>query len=135
MKRMILVFSAIILLLIIHRSSNGADPTPQALRVEINEFRFTMDRFSLEGERPVVLTLVNNGKMQHEFASDLFAGGDAEVELDGVIVGGKQIEEVELAPGKSVKVTFTPQKKGKVDFICDLPGHREKGMIGSVSVR
>lgn len=135
MKKMILAFSAVTLLLITRMPSDGADPTPQQVRVEISEFRFTIDRPTLEGGRPVALTIVNKGKMQHEFASDLFAGGDAEVELGGVVVGGKEIEEVELAPGKSVKVMFTPQKKGKIDFICDLPGHREKGMIGAVSIR
>ncbi len=129
------MFSATVLLLITHRSSDGADPKPQEVRVEADEFRFAIDRPMLEAGRPIALTIINKGKMKHEFVSDLFAGADTEMESDGIIVEGKGIEEIELAPGKRVKVTFIPQKKGKINFICDIPGHREQGMMGAVSIR
>lgn len=124
-----------ILLLLTHRSSDGANPEPQEVRVEASEFRFTIDRSTLEAGRPVVLTILNRGKIQHEFASALFSGNDTEIELDGVTVGGKGIEEIELAPGKSVKVKFIPQRRGEIDFICDLPGHRKQGMAGTISIQ
>jgi|GEM_PF-6779175 len=64
--------------------------------------------------------------MKHEFVSALFSGGDTDVEWNGVIVRGKEIEEVELAPGKSVKVRFTPQKKERLilSAICPVIGNR-----------
>ncbi len=123
------------LLSTIHAPVRGADPEPQRIQIEADEFTFTLSTPVLERGRPTVLTIINRGKMPHEFLSPLFEGGRTEVEWDGVVVEGKGIEEVELAPGKKVEITFVPRKKGKIPFVCDLPGHMEQGMKGSILVR
>lgn len=114
---------------------HGADLKPQEIQIEANEFLFTSSHPTLQKGQPVVLTLINKGKLLHEFISSLFEGGKAEVEWDGVVVEGRGIEEIELPPGKMVKITFTPRKIGKIDFICNIPGHLKRGMKGSIVVQ
>lgn len=70
------------------------------------------------GER-VRFVIENKGTMDHEFESDE-AG----------------IEEVVVPPGKSRTVEWTaPAKAGDYPFVCDMPGHVEAGMKGTIAVQ
>lgn len=39
-----------------------------------------------------------------------------------------------IKTGESATVTFTADKKGTFEYYCSLPGHREKGMVGTLTV-
>lgn len=135
MKKIALLLGATVLMPIFLTPLNASDLETQRLQIEADEFRFVLSHPFLERGRPVELILVNRGTLPHEFASTLFEGGLTEVESDGVVVEGRGIEEIELPPGKMVKVSFVPRKKGVIPFVCDLPGHEEKGMKGSLLIR
>lgn len=32
-------------------------------------------------------------------------------------------------------VTFTPDKAGNFEYFCNIPGHKEKGMVGNLNVK
>jgi uncharacterized cupredoxin-like copper-binding protein len=40
-----------------------------------------------------------------------------------------------LAPGKTVELLWMFDKSGTYEFTCLIPGHREAGMTGSVTVK
>lgn len=100
----------------------------------MEEYRFILSDPVLQKGQPVALTLTNKGKLRHEFVSDLFKGAPVELAWEGGEVEGIGIEEIELAPGQSAEIRFTPQVRGKIEFVCDQPGHLEKGMKGSIMV-
>lgn len=69
------------------------------------------------GER-VVFVVENQGTQDHEF--------------EGEEAG---IEEIVVPPGKSRKLEWAaPNKAGEYEFVCDLPGHKEAGMVGKIQV-
>jgi uncharacterized cupredoxin-like copper-binding protein len=65
----------------------------------------------------VTIVLENAGALEHSFLVD---------EL------GVKIEHVQ--PGQSGSATFTPQAAGSYVFYCDIPGHREAKMVGTLTV-
>jgi len=45
---------------------------------------------------------------------------------------GAKIDPIQV--GKSISVTFTPNAAGDFFYVCDVPGHPERGMYGSFIV-
>ena len=119
----------------ITQAESKADRSPSKILIEMDEFKFTVSDSVLEKGRPVALTLTNKGKVLHEFESDLFKGAAVEMSWDGGAVEGIEIHEVELAPGKSAEILFTPRVKGKIEFVCKQPGHLKQGMRGTIVIQ
>lgn len=69
------------------------------------------------GER-VMFVLRNRGRLAHEFEAP---------ELG--------LEELVVPPGKERRVRWSaPARAGRYEVMCDLPGHRERGMVMTVVV-
>lgn len=106
----------------------------------------------------VEIVLVNRGRLKHEFMvyapprpgtsrealhewaeqNNFFAGIEVKVEGGGVEVAAKDLLEVEVAPGRSAEVKFTPRKTGTFEMACllkDPVDHYAAGMKGTLSVR
>jgi uncharacterized cupredoxin-like copper-binding protein len=41
---------------------------------------------------------------------------------------------VELPPTSTTAVAITPTGPGNLEFYCGVPGHRDAGMVGTISV-
>lgn len=83
------------------------------------EFVFTPMEVLLSVGRPVTITVVNKGKVEHDWLAESL---------------GVSIKPV-VPPGKSGSVTFTPSRRGSFEFHCTVPGHKEAGMKGMLVVR
>ena len=59
----------------------------------------------------------NKGPLEHSFVVD---------EL------GVKLERV--PPGQTGSVSFTPRAAGTYAYYCDVPGHKEAGMTGTLTV-
>ncbi len=67
----------------------------------------------------VTFNLTNSGKYPHNF---------------GVMVNGTNMKSPNVAPGASA--TFALDlTAGTYDTLCDLPGHKGKGMVGTIVVQ
>ena len=42
--------------------------------------------------------------------------------------------QLEYEPGTTATVLFTPTQIGEYEFECTIPGHKEAGMVGRVTV-
>lgn len=129
--------------------SSGATVTAQVKEITIkaSEFKFEPNQFTLKEGQPVRLTLDNVGTVDHELEiSDLKA---KDVHLDLSQAGKippdekseaesdaqkEQIHGYAAQGGKAV-VEFTPISSGTFEFACNLPGHKEAGMVGKVTVQ
>ena len=69
---------------------------------------------------PMMLTLVNSGKIEHN------------LEVDARI--SDQTTLAVLKPGESKRVTFTPKIAGTFPFACTIPGHAPAGMVGTLTI-
>jgi len=81
-----------------------------------SEWRFDPTTITFRAGEPVTLVLQNDGKILHN------------VELHGLDVF------LEAEPGERVQATFTPNQSGTFSLACILPGHKELGMEGVISV-
>lgn len=122
-------------------------PPENLLHVQLgskdNAMRFFPGHISLfKGER-YVLVLTNPSPVTHEFASETFHRlvsteklkiFDERDKLVAYVVG--PIVEVELLPGGRIEWTFVPQRTGTdIDLFCDIPGHKDAGMVGTMEIR
>jgi len=108
-----------------------------------NQMRFFPHNIALnEGER-YMLFLSNPSPVTHEFASESFSDYietekvkvfSAEGDLVAYVVG--HVQEVELLPGGYIQWIFVTKKAApEIDLICDIPGHRDAGMVGAIMIR
>jgi probable HAF family extracellular repeat protein len=96
----------------------GDDAASIELDVELADIRFVPTELSVPAGSTVILNLTNTGVGTHDFVIDVL----------GVNSG-------ELAGGEQIQVTFTaPDEPGEFQFYCSVPGHKEAGMIGTLTV-
>ncbi|MFQ5885746.1 MAG: cupredoxin domain-containing protein [Anaerolineae bacterium] len=72
----------------------------------------------------ITITLVNEGRNFHTFQI---------VQDDGEKVAGLDEDQV-IGSGETLVITFTIYEPGEYFYICPVSGHRDKGMIGIVTV-
>lgn len=145
-----------VLLLLAMQVAWGA--TPQKITITMRDFSYSPSTITLQSGVPAEITLVNRGKVAHEFmiydrpkSMSMMMGGESGHEwvektnyFHGVTVtatGGKvnrhggDFMELRVAAGKSATLKFTPVKKGTFEMGCMIEGHYEAGQHGTVIVK
>jgi len=112
----------------------------QTVRIEAGEVGsqklYTPNNLDLKVGTPYVLQLVNTGKFRHEFTAAkffptvTFRNGNGPQGKLKRLPGG----EAEVGAGKQMDLYVTPTKAGKFVIMCEIPGHREAGMEGTITV-
>lgn len=113
-------------------------PSPQAVTIRLTEYKFEPAQIEIQSGKPVELKLVNSGKVLHEFVTDALADVVVDIETKGTMALVRGVEELEVLPGATVILRFTPKKTGEFAFRCDAEtpvSHHEAGMKGMVMVR
>lgn len=93
----------------------------QTRRVEGTEFAFRPEELTVEAGRPVAVTLVNAGEVEHEWVL---------VDDDG-----SEIAHAHAPPGQDATAVFTLDEAGTYEVRCTVAGHAEQGMVGTVTAR
>lgn len=127
----------------------------QKFTITMREFSFTPAKITVEVGEPVEITLVNKGRVKHEFMvydmprsaiasgktghawamkTNFFRGLDVKVMGGKVGRMGGDLFEVEVARGKSAVLTFVPTRKGTFEFACLIKDHYEAGQKGVLVV-
>lgn len=108
----------------------------QTVTIDLSEYAFTPREITLEAGRPYILELLNKGEVKHEFtAGDFFrtvATRKAETPESEVKV--QYFTEIEVFAGKSVELYLIPLIPGTYDLVCEIEGHFEAGMFGTITV-
>jgi len=110
--------------------------TAQELTIEMTEFSFTPAEFGLVAGQPYVLTVVNVGTVKHEFtAGDFFASAAFRKAEDasGEFKAPAPLE-VEVFAGQQIELFLIPTEAGTYDLVCEIEGHFEAGMFGTITV-
>lgn len=95
--------------------------------VEVYEYIYEPSQIEVKVGEPVRLVLVNVGQLRHAWRLD---GGEVEV----VDEGPTDDVFLELEPRVPTAVEFVPLKKGTLTFYCPVPGHAERGEVGTLVV-
>src|SRR3972149_11844324 len=78
----------------------------------------------------IIFDVTNGGKTFHSF------GVTDSAEGIGLILSGTAIKDANnpLKPSEGGQSTFIPTREGTYYYICTVPGHREQGMEGKITV-
>lgn len=129
-----LFVAALSLALLVGCSADTATETgsKQTVAVEMGKdetFSFSPNTVTLKVGQPVELTLTNVSKVAHDLAIEtLPIKGKFEVEGAENHASKATALDVDVAPGKSAVVRFTPTKAGTFTGICEEEGHEAGGM-------
>lgn len=108
----------------------------QRLTVEVGDsVNFEPAALSVQAGKPVILTVRNTGNTDHDLVIPYLPATDVKTAEKGghghgpagAIVGHPKLKG-------EVTVQFTPTTPGVYDVSCSLPGHRELGMVGTLTV-
>jgi uncharacterized cupredoxin-like copper-binding protein len=116
---------------------------PIEVVVKMTEFKFIPNHLEFEAGKLYKLKLVNIGKTKHEFDSPRLSDKVFTQKIVVVDKKGNMIAEIkgnpyeiEIAPEQTVEWWFMPitSEKETGEIICDIPGHLEAGMRGTVVI-
>ena len=116
---MILVLAMITLL--IAAGCGGSQPSSgktSEVTLVLTEFKFSPDTLNVKVGEHVKVTLDNTkGTLKHNIKQ-------ADLNIDTAVEAGQK-----------ATFEFTPTKAGTFDFVCDVAGHKEAGMVGKIVVQ
>ena len=93
-----------------------AAQTPRVISVKAKKFTFTPDKITLTRGEPVIFELTTEDVLMGFYLPDFKL-------------------RVDVVPGKTVQLAFTPPKAGEFDFICDVfCGDLHEDMNGTITV-
>jgi uncharacterized cupredoxin-like copper-binding protein len=96
-------------------SATEQDTATEPIALTMVDIAFDPKRFSVPAESNVALTLTNDGALPHNFSVDAL----------GI--------DVDVAAGANGEATITGAA-GTYEYYCDIPGHKEAGMVGTLIV-
>jgi uncharacterized cupredoxin-like copper-binding protein len=142
-----LFFGAAIFPAIAHEGehfSAGApgDPKKPARTVTVimsddNRMKFTPDHLEVKKGEQIHFVIQNKGALKHEFMLASVADNDKHAKL---MMKYPDMEHDDpnaksVDPGKTEEILWRFNTGGAFEFACLIPGHREAGMRGTVTVK
>lgn len=132
MKKIIVLFSVIIILSLALAGCGGGGPSTE-IKVTMTDFKFEPMEFTVPAGQVITVNAINNGAVEHELV--VFKLGTDAGEKFGNEDEDNIYWEVEVLPGQSSTTTFTaPTEPGEYYITCGIEGHLEAGMIGKLIV-
>ena len=130
MKKKLLILLLLMTLILSACTQNG---TSNTINVEITDFAFTPNQFSIRAGEQITLHATHNGLVEHDFVI-MKLGTDVGGHFDEADLANVYWQ-VRIQPGESLTATITvPSEPGTYQIVCAMPGHVEAGMIGSLTV-
>ena len=101
------------------------------------KMKFAPDHLDVKKGEQVRFIIRNKGALKHEFMLASVKDNDKHAELM------KKYPDMEhddpnaksVDPGKTAEILWRFTKTGTFEFACLIPGHREAGMRGTVTVK
>jgi uncharacterized cupredoxin-like copper-binding protein len=110
----------------------GGDAVTELAVDGTNELRFEPDEYTIPAGQEVTVELTSDG-VEHDFViegvADFAEGGEQEEDLpEG------DVEVVHADAGETASGTVTVNEPGTYEVYCNIPGHREAGMLATLTV-
>ena len=108
----------------------------QVLTIDLSEFAFTPKEFTLTAGQPYEIKVINVGDVKHEFTAEEFFGSVAFRKAEDASAEFKAPapREVEVFAGKAIELYLIPTRAGTYKLVCEIEGHFEAGMFGTITV-
>lgn len=124
--------------------------TPKTAATEVTlvgtEFKLEPATITVPAGQPVRLTFVNKGAIEHDWEADGFTASNVRVVATSAGLAARLAEAMAqkagqgivhpmAGAGQQVTIEFTPTAAGTYPAACQIPGHKEAGMRGTLVVR
>lgn len=117
-----LVLVAVMALGVLTACGGGGGGAANEITVEMGtngEWKFFPDVLTVNKGETVKVNLVNKDSAQpHSF-----------------VIPQLNAKSTQIAANKTGSVTFKADKTGEFEIICDVPGHKDAGMVGKIVVK
>ena len=102
-----------------------------------NGMKFTPDHLDVKKGEQVHFIIQNKGALKHEFMLASVADNDKHAKLMQKYPDMEHDDPnaKSVDPGKSADILWRFSKSGTFEFACLIPGHREAGMHGTITVK
>lgn len=90
-----------------------------AIKLNVSSSGYSPNQFTVKAGSPVTLSVTATDNQTHVFAFN-------DASLSAVAIG--------VAPGETRAITFSAPAKGEYSFMCNVPGHAERGETGKMIV-
>ncbi len=110
-------------------SSNGST----TLNVTMTDFAYNPNTWVVPANTKITLNLTNNGTVDHTWVlmDQPVTPPFSDSNKSNVLFSSGNV-----AAGKTATLSFTsPSTSGTYEVVCDLPGHLEAGMDGTLTVK
>lgn len=97
--------------------SGGGGQAAKDVTLQAEDIKFDQTTLNAAAGQQINVSLHNVGALEHSFVID---------ELNA------RIDKVQ--PGQTGTASFTPASAGTFVYYCDIPGHKEAGMTGTLTV-
>ncbi|MBD8146605.1 cupredoxin family protein [Pseudomonas fluorescens] len=134
-----------------------ADKATRTVEVTLQDISFSPKSLDVKAGETVRFVLVNKGRLLHEFnlgdaamhaehqkemlqmqaSGMLTATGMGGMDHGKMAHGSMKHDDpnsVLVEPGKTAELTWTFSKATGLEFACNLPGHYQAGMVGTLTV-
>ena len=100
------------------KAAKTVETIPDAIVIEGTEFSLTPNEITVDKGEEITIMFKNVGSVAHSFVID---------ELG--------IRTEPIVPGDATKIILTPENTGSFSYWCDVEGHRNAGMEGTIIVK
>jgi uncharacterized cupredoxin-like copper-binding protein len=130
MLRTLFLFTTLALVLV--ACGGGASAPTAEISADMTDLMFTPANFEAPLGAEVTLKLTNSGAVEHNFVilkqGAVYTTG-ADIKPEDIIIDAK------LAAGESGEFTFKIDEAGEYKVVCNVPGHLEAGMVGTLTIK
>ena len=102
--------------LVLAACGGGSAPEPLNITLHALDIKFDVATIEAKVGQTVNVTDVNDGALDHT------------VIIEGLVT------EQKITAGQTITFSFTPATAGTFQYYCNVPGHVEAGMVGTLTV-
>ena len=99
-----------------------ASSSSSTFNVTATEFKFEPNTFNAKAGEQLTFKVTNKGTVDHNF---VILSAD----------GSQELAKTEIKVGQTATLNYTPPAAGTYQIDCNLPGHKEAGMTGTLTVK